>query len=257
MVIVMEHITSLALTLTVSSEIALTPASVPQLAPFFQGALMEHVEEEYAAYLHSLPFNPYSQYCLYDSGSNQIVWRINALTDEAAQYLIKPMQGRESLFIKKLGSELQVTAKTLEELPLKSITDLVTNDQAQKSTIEFITPTAFKSKGSYVFIPSVRLIFQNLLMRYGQVYGADKEIDPETIDFIDEHVSITSYSMRSKYFDNVMKDNKKLPAFIGSINLSAKGPQQLLGLVRMLIKFAEYSGIGSKTSMGMGGVQCK
>lgn len=218
---------------------------------------MERIDEGYAGYLHGLPFNPYSQYCLFNPENNQIVWKIAALTDEAAEYLIKPMQICDSVFLKKLDSELSVTAKTTNVIPLKSLTDLIANDQTQKSSISFITPSAFKSKGTYVFIPSVRLVFQNLLMRYGQVYGADKEIDPETVDFIDNHVAITSYSIRSRYFDNAMQEGRKLPAFIGDINLSAKGPQQLIGLVRMLITFAEYSGIGIKTSMGMGGVQCK
>lgn len=253
----MEHITSLSLRLAAPSKVVLTYGFVPQLAPFLQGALMEHIDKEYAERLHGLPFNPYSQCCTFDSENNQIIWKIKALTNEATQHLIKPMQETDFVFLKKLDADLPIVAKTIDETPLRSITDLIAKDPTQKSSIDFVTPTAFKSKGSYVFMPSVRLIFQNLLMRYGQIYGADKDIDPETMRYIDEHVSIASYSIRSKYFGNVTQENKKLPAFVGSISIYAKGPQHLIGLVRMLVKFAEYSGVGIKTSMGMGGVQCK
>lgn len=47
----------------------------------------------------------------------------------------------------------------------------------------------------------------------------------------------------------------KIPAFVGSLTLHAAGPQSLRGLVAMLLSFGEASGIGVKTSMGMGGVQ--
>ena len=42
------------------------------LGPFLQGALMELVDSGYAAELHQLPFNPYSQYCLWEDDA--LVW---------------------------------------------------------------------------------------------------------------------------------------------------------------------------------------
>ena len=66
---------------------------------------------------------------------------------------------------------------------------------------------------------------------------------------------IVSYKLHSQYFPHVTKDHK-IPAFVGSVVLKCHGPQPMIGLVRMLLKFGEYAGIGIKTSMGMGGVRC-
>jgi len=253
----MDYVSSLTLRMPAPSGFKVAVTTVPQLAPYFQGALMERIDDEYAEALHRLPFNPYSQYCQYDHDENQIVWRISALGNEAAERIIEPVLKCDTLFIKRLDAVLPIESKTVNEVSVKSLTDLVVNDTTRKSSIEFMTPTAFKSKGRYVFMPSVGLIFQNLLMHYGQVFGGDKEVDPETIEYIDENAMISAYSLRSRYFENAMQGGRKIPAFIGSVTISAKGPQQLVGLLRMLLKFGEYSGIGIKTSMGMGGVLCK
>lgn len=121
--------------------------------------------------------------------------------------------------------------------------------------VRFATPTAFKSKGRYTIMPDVRLIFQNLLMHYNQAYAGDSEIDSETLEYLTERVSITSYNLRSRYFPRTMDRSDKIPAFAGTVTLRAHGPQSLQGLVAMLLTFGEAAGVGVKTSMGMGGMQ--
>ena len=104
-------------------------------------------------------------------------------------------------------------------------------------------------------MPDVRLIFQNLLMHYNQAYAGDNEIDEDTVSYIAEHTRITSYNLRSRYFPRTMGGSDKIPAFAGSLTLHVSGPQSLRGLVSMLLTFGEASGVGIKTSMGMGGMQ--
>jgi len=217
---------------------------------------MEYVDKDYADQLHLLPFNPYSQFCYMDKTSGSIIWQINALTDEATKQLIKPILQVETVTIRSLQTTLKIKAMSLKTIRHKELTDIIHNNAQTKTVIHFITPTAFKSSGSYVFIPSERLIFQNLLMHYSQTYENSKEVDQETIGYIDKHVRITAYNLRSLYFAHIAGSGKKIPAFIGTMSLSVDGPQTLIGLIQMLLRFGEFAGIGIKTSMGMGGAQC-
>lgn len=198
---------------------------------------------------------PSSQYCSTDSDGN-LVWRINALTEEAFAHIVEPMRAVAPITIRGLGVTLEPLKSTLETCELKNLLDIIRQEGDCKQKVRFISPTAFKSRGEYVLMPSVRLIFQNLLMHYNQVYEGNKEIDADTIAYIDQHVRITAYNLRSQYFAYATGVGKKIPAFIGGLTLSINGPSTMGGLVRMLLKFGEYAGVGVKTSMGMGAFSC-
>jgi CRISPR-associated endoribonuclease Cas6 len=223
------------------------------IGPHLQGALMESIDSRYAAHLHTLPFNPYSQYCLCDARSEQLTWHINALTDQAAEYILAPLEKRNSIKLKHGGVTLNVAAKTTSELALSTLTSQLHDDPERKTHIQVLTPAAFKQSGSYRHVPSTRMLFQNLIMHYSAVFDNDKEVDPDTVDYIEQHTDITAFNIRSRYFQPAA--GRKIPGFVGKLTIHARGPQTLTGFVRMLLRFGEYAGLGIKTSMGMGGMQ--
>lgn len=92
-------------------------------------------------------------------------------------------------------------------------------------------------------------------MHYNQIYAGSNEIDNETINYIAAHTKVTSYNLRSRYFSRTANSSDKIPGFYGSLKIYVSGPQSLRGLVSLLLNFGEASGIGIKTSMGMGGMQ--
>lgn len=226
------------------------------MGPFLQGYLMEQLTEQYATQLHQLSFNPYSLQCRLNEDRKSLIWRVATLTDEARRHILEPLQSVESVSLRSLGYALPVVSTTTKAITVKSLTDIINTADLSKARVRFVTPTAFKRSGSYIFMPDVRLIFQNLLMHYCQVYEGNKEIDQETLDYIEQNVRITSYALQSQYFGHVMKGSSKIPAFVGDMTLSVKGPQTMTGLIRMLLRFGEFAGVGIKTSMGMGGIQC-
>ena len=216
---------------------------------------MERIDSAYVAYLHQLPFNPYSQYVTGDEIAGSLVWRICALNDEATHQLIHPMMREESIELHALGGSFDVSEVKFGQTRVKDLTDIIYSPDTSKMAVRFITPVAFKSKGEYVIVPSTRLIFQNLLMRYEQIYSGSKEIDSETVDYLSDHSRITAHRLRSRYFANVGSKSGKIPAFMGDMTISINGPQTVVGMVKMLLKFGEYSGLGIKTSMGMGAMK--
>ena len=250
----MEHITTLSLHLE-SRNLSEGGLSQPfSLGPMLQSVLLEQVDGFYAQQLHASIQNPYSQYC-YVSDDGDLVWLISVLTDEAAKYLIEPASKIETFTLKNIDGTFSVARRKIDSFGIDHLLSKLQGDSDSSFRLRFVTPTSFKSKGHYVIMPDVHLIFQNLLMRYNQVYAGDNEIDSETLEYITEHVRITSYNLRSKYYPRTMAKADKIPDFTGSLTIHVTGPQSLRGLVSMLLTFGEASGVGIKTSMGMGGMQ--
>lgn len=245
-----ERLSSLTLRLRPSTPIAESQRR-EELGPYLQGFLMESINTGYATYLHQLPFNPYSQYCRWDGG--ELVWRVSALTREAGEGILDPLKRASEVELRAIRAAFEVTRSSQETVSLKSILDRVKQPGGGKVSLRFVTPTSFKSSGEYVIVPSIRLVVQNLLMHYGQVYEDDRERYADTIEYMDRQVRITSYDLRSQYFGNVGA-GRKLPAFVGRMTLDAGASRTASGLLRMLLAFGEYSGVGIKTSMGMGGI---
>lgn len=252
----MQRITSLTLEMHPSQKMSVEDTA--SLGPFLQGVLMEHVSESYAEHLHNLPFNPYSQYCFKDNDSGNMVWKINTLSEAASEEIVFPLSKLDEVSLKKFDTPLLVEKRNIEIINLKQLTDSIYEDQdCKKIRLSFVTPTSFRSNKSYAIMPSVRLIFQNLLMHYGQVYAGSKEIDQGAIDGICANSVISSYSLRSRYFENAASKGLLIPGFVGGITLSQRSKSPITGLTRMLARFGEYAGVGIKTSMGMGGMRCQ
>ena len=226
------------------------------LGPYLQGALYEKSDSRYVKWLHEQPFNPYSQYCFWDKNEQLLIWKINALNDEAARFLLEPLLSLDEMHLRSANASFSILEKNMVAVPITTLTDAIQSDTQEKTTVNIVTPASFKSGTRYVNIPSIHLVFQNLLMKYGQVYAGDKDVDAEAVDYIERHAIISSYRLRSSAFANVAAHDKRIPAFQGSLTISVKGPQHLIGLTRMLLRFGEYSGIGVKTALGMGGVIC-
>lgn len=231
-----------------------TSAQAGSLGPYLQGVLMEHIDSGYAGWLHTQPFNPYSQYCLAGPDEGTLVWRINTLTEEAFRQIVLPIQRVREFELHAAGLTLEVESLTMSLLSQKTLADAVDVGREGRMKIEFVTPTAFKRAGEYVFMPDVHSVFQNLLMRYRQVYEGNDEVDEETLKDLEQHTKILSYRLRSSYFGHVASKTR-IPGFLGSVALGVRGPQRVCGLAAMLVQFGEYAGVGIKTSMGMGGMK--
>ena len=85
------------------------------------------------------------------------------------------------------------------------------------------------------------------------------EASDETVTFNEEvledllnYSEITSYNLKST---NFQLEGVKIPSFQGRITIKVKGPQMLVNLVNFMIAYAEFSGVGIKTSVGMGSIK--
>ena len=67
-----------------------------------------------------------------------------------------------------------------------------------------------------------------------------------------EGIRICDYNLHTTRY--LLKDNR-IPGFIGSLRIDTHLSAPLLEIWKILISFSEYSGIGIKTALGMGGVK--
>jgi len=60
---------------------------------------------------------------------------------------------------------------------------------------------------------------------------------------------VIRYDLKSVSFS---LEGVKIPSFIGKITIKLHGTDTMANFVNMLFEFGEYSGVGIKTSLGMG-----
>ena len=148
---------------------------------------------------------------------------------------------------------LMVESLTMQDLSSEQLFEFFNENQDRSLyTIHFQTPTGFRSQGEYVLFPTMHLIFQSLMMKYARLVENRPDIEEETLDYLVKHSRITSYRLESSYFK---VHGKKIPGFRGRLTFKITGPNTLKAYANMLLKFGEYSGLGMKTSLGMGGLE--
>lgn len=223
---------------------------VQSMSSMFHGYMMENIDSAYACYLHEISLRPYSQNIRFNS--QEVIWEINALTKDAHENILRELVNGDN-------NKVVLTKKSIE-LPIKSyetnnisydelIEESFFGDSERYFNINFYSPTAFKSNGEYEFFPTVRLIFNSLISRYDE-FSKDSEIGTDNLlEHIMENVRIVNYNLRSTYFH---VEKVKIPSFKGQITLRVKGNSQFTNLIKMLLRYGEYSGVGIKTALGMG-----
>jgi CRISPR-associated endoribonuclease Cas6 len=123
---------------------------------------------------------------------------------------------------------------------------------APQVTLLFATPTAFKSAGMHVPIPLPNLLFGSLVERWNAFSSVT--LDPAMREFGQELVAISYYKLQSAPVEQ--KGGGLTIGGIGKVTYRALGGDRYwLAVFQMLADFAFYSGVGVKTTSGMGQVR--
>lgn len=119
------------------------------------------------------------------------------------------------------------------------------NEQAVKTILK----DAFKQRGNYVFFPDLHCLFQSLMNKYDAAAGDHIMLDEETLEQLCANAQIVRYDLKSVSFS---LEGVRIPSFIGKITIRMNGTKTMAGFANMLIEFGTFSGVGIKTSLGMG-----
>ena len=219
------------------------------LGSLFQGFIMENIDTDYADTLHVSTLHPYSQYVTMTE--DKIIWTLNTLNAEAKEKIADKIKKMEKVNIKYKEKEYKIVSTKEKSINYKDLVkENYLKDGSRRLKVSFLTPTSFKQDGKYVIFPTVRLIFQSLMLKFDKSSSDMEVFGKDILETFESYTEITMYKLRSTYFH---LDGTKIPSFIGDITITIKGPAQLVNLANLLLKFGTYSGVGIKTGIGMGG----
>ena len=218
-----------------------------------QGVLMQYVDPSYGEFLHQSGMHPYSQYL--NKKKKEFAWVITALNGKAAEELLEKvtLQPGDGISLKYRQKKIEVLGREREDI---SYDELMQKNYFRENKrfirIRFLTPVAFKQAGNYCIFPSPRLIFQSLMLKYDACAENSRILDEEVLAHYEEYSKIVRYNLKSTCFP---LEGVRIPAFTGELTIRVGGPAQMVNLAWLLAAFGEYSGVGIKTSMGMGAMK--
>lgn len=220
-----------------------------------QGVLMEQISSSYAEQMHEQGLKPYSQYLVCEG--QRVSWVVSTFTQEAYRQIIMPLMRREftEFVLDKKDIHIKICGRNLYTVDKQELLKEFYSDTCDRYlNLEFLTPTAFRSNGKYIIMPDVRYIYQSLMNKYSAA-SADMEMyDHETLEQLAAGTDIIRYQLRSACFP---LEGVKIPSFKGEVRIRVNGTDTMARYARLLVKFGEYSGVGIKTAMGMGGLRMK
>ena len=218
------------------------------------GVLMENIDTDFANDLHSQGLKPYSQYI--EARNGELYWVLQTLTLEAGEQIIDPIISDKftGFYLKKINTYVEITHKVQSQTEYKELLDRFYFDTSTRNFhLRFITATAFKSGGGYVFYPDWRLVIGSLMRKHSFISSInDTNCDEEVLETLANSIRLVRYDLKSSY--NTV-ENVRLPAFFGTISIKTNAATSLVNYLNFLLHFGEYSGLGIKCSLGMGAMR--
>lgn len=172
---------------------------------------------------------------------------MNLLEEETAACLAPHLEALEGVTVEDMALPIlrrEVERETMENL-------LTRPPVPNRVSLTFVTPTAFRQAGRYAIFLQERLMVQSLAQRWTAVFPQCPLEDADALDAMLTGLHIVDYNLRTTRFP--LKGGR-IPGFTGTCTLESRLPQPLRQLWTTLLTFSRYSGIGIKTTIGMGAV---
>lgn len=119
-------------------------------------------------------------------------------------------------------------------------------------TFTFASPTAFRRTGGTILpLPLPELVFGSLIERWAQY--APVALDPDLRQFIAERVVLSHHNIRTQHISFERASRGAVTGFVGRATFTVQSAEpHWLQQMAILAAFARYSGIGVRTTMGLG-----
>ncbi|MBX9722173.1 MAG: CRISPR system precrRNA processing endoribonuclease RAMP protein Cas6 [Candidatus Obscuribacterales bacterium] len=225
----------------------------PSRGALMHGVLMNSIDSS-SLHQGSAP-RPFSQNLLWNS-PGEYLWTINLLHEEGCSSIkhwlervpscIEIEHYESQMEVRNVSCVLstcyeQLLAEVFAELPPKYV------------TFDFLSPLIFKKAGvkSPWPYPEARMILQSVLGRWNQ-FSDVANFGDETI-FEDAAQQIAPHSLRI-HTQRVSMDATSFAGAIGTASFLVL-KSELRQLMNLAGRFAEFSGVGAKTAMGLGAVR--
>ena len=204
------------------------------------GYLMSNIDTEYSRRLHEMGVNPFSLFIVPNEKGYML--KISTLSDEARQ-ITEFLNNADEIIVKGSNS-LKIIEKKYEKRILYDdyIRDI------KKYRLNICTPAVCKKNGSLYFGTDILQYFKSVMIKLNEF--EDLNITENDITAAFETMSITDYNFCSRKY---VVEPKSFKGMVGNIDFTIKKENEASQLLRMMLNYASYAGIGSRTALGMGG----
>ena len=208
------------------------------------GAAMNAIPKDYAAKMHEKGYHPFSVFTVENESGFLI--RVSALCDEA-RVIPEALCRLDS--IKVFGANEPIKIQSCESADPINAADAEKYINERGCTLEFITPAMVKTKGRPSAAPDICGYFRSVVNKYNAFENDAIAFDEfkeafENADIAEYHLESTKYNVSGNIF----------PGMVGSCKLFFPKDKRQNVLLRRMIAYASYSGVGGKTGQGMGGL---
>ncbi len=158
------------------------------------------------------------------------------------------------VLIENRGKELNiggipVSLINVKPLSVVNYSSLLENATAcQDFVVDFLTPTSFKRGAFDYILPEPELIFKSLLKKWNTF--SPEKIGWELLEFVKKHVFVSGLWINS--YKTEISEKAKILGFRGRVYLYSNKLSEETKLLKALLKFSEFSGVGRKSTMGFG-----
>jgi len=214
------------------------------LAVKLQAFLMANIDQKTAEHLHNKNKRTYSLFTM--PQKQNIIFRISLIGDEALP-LYTAAKNTRTFYVSGLDGGIDV----LNTIESENI-DLDTLKSKQLSHFKMLlaSPATYIHNGSRENMFSLPSYFFSVADKLKSFH--DNDIPHESIRTLFQNVSYQNYRIQSEKYP--IKRGQIIPGACGELELKFTGKPNENEALSLLFRYAEYSGIGAKTALGMGGI---
>jgi CRISPR-associated endoribonuclease Cas6 len=205
-------------------------------------------------WLHDHPApKPFSLAPLYSAGGLLLGIRLGIVADRAAELFLRAWNWhREQETSLQLGPNYCVVTDVQCDAGPRWL-DLAQLPPAPHVALRFLSPTAFRQGPGHSPLPVPYNVF-SWPWRVWQTFAPEFGLPDDWIEWCAQEVFVVQHQIET--VEAAISKDESFTGFVGDVVFAAHrgGPGQL-GLLQALARLAAYSGVGHKTTMGMGAVE--
>lgn len=130
---------------------------------------------------------------------------------------------------------------------------LLESESRRRLSLRFLSPTAFRRGPIMLPLPLPANVFDRPFQMWQSYAPAALQLPPAWPSWCEEHVFVSYHHIRT--VNVAITRRGRWTGFLGNVSFGAKGKDETsLRVWQALGRFATYTGIGHKTTMGLGSV---
>ena len=191
---------------------------------------------------------------LYTADGHLAALRYGAMNEPAADILYRSWNhAQRTQTPYTLGHDQTFTVAELEAAPDTDFWVLANLPPVQTLTLNFLSPTGFKQGDGHLLFPLPRNVFASPLRLWRTYAPAELAIPDDWLEWAAERIFVTDHQLHTA--EVTLRPQQTFTGFVGRATFTAKSRHDRYQRIwHALAHLAQFSGVGHKTTMGMGAV---